>query len=214
MKKTLLISFFVFSAIALLAQNKKQNRLLQKGEFVIHGFGEASIGVNQARDVLMLDGSFSAAALLNQTYMLGFFTEGNLNNLKYPVTYNVEYGTNGEFFTTTDDGNFNLILSGIQAGYLYQSNFPFHAGATLKWGWGNSKLYDPFEREIFTASVTAIEPKLEGFYRFNSWFKLKISLGYRFITQYEGKAPYDLDRSTFQSPTAQLAFQFGWFDLK
>ena len=214
MKQLIVICFLSAIAAAGFAQNKKQNRLLQKGEFVIHGFGETAFGVNRARDLLMLDGSFAAAATLNQTYMVGFFIEGNTNNLAYPVTYQVEYGVDGDFFTTVDDGNFNLLLSGLQVGYLYQSNFPFHAGATIRWGWGESRLYDPFGRKLMTAAVTAIEPRLEGFYRFNSWFKMKLSLGYRWVTRYDGENTYDLNSSTFQSPTAQLGFQFGWFDLK
>lgn len=213
--KKLIVTCFLLAIVALgFAQIKKQTRLLQKGEFVIHGFGETAFGVNQARDLLMLDGSFAAAAVLNQTYMVGFFIEGNMNNLAYPVTYQVEYGVDGDFFTTVDDGNFNFLLSGFQVGYLYQSNFPFHAGATMRCGWGESKLYDPFGREIMSAAVTAIEPRLEGFYRFNTWFKMKISLGYRLVTRFDGGNAFDLNGSTFQSPTAQLGFQFGWFDLK
>lgn len=208
--------FVILSSFSVLAfaQNKKQNRLLQEGEFVVHGYADFGAGVSIARDQLMINGDLSANAVLNQTYVLGYFLTGNLNNLTYPVTYRINYGINGDFITTTDDGNFNLLLSGVQAGYIYQSNFPFHAAGFLRVGWGNSKLYDPFERKLQTASVSMIEPRVEGYYRFNAWCKAKVALSYRFITNYNGDSAYDLSTSTFQSPHFQVGFQFGWFDLK
>tara|TARA_Y100000782_G_scaffold115474_1_gene158923 strand:+ start:2262 stop:2906 length:645 start_codon:yes stop_codon:yes gene_type:complete len=207
------ISLLIITTLSL-AQNKKQNRLLEDGEMIIYGFAKVDAGLSFSTDNLCIDGTIAGAATLNQTYFLGGFYSGNLNRLPHAIEYEVKAGNNEVQFVTEDDGDVTFNYGGIYAGYIYSSNFPLHAAASLQLGWGNAKLYDPFNREVFSDGIMVIHPQIEGFYRFNSWFKMSVSLGYRFVTGYEPIEGYGLSSSDHNSPTLRIGFVCGWFDLK
>lgn len=201
--------------IGIQAQNKKQNRFLKEGEFIINGFGQASTGLSFSTGQVSIDGCLAAAVTLNETYFLGGFYKDVLNTLDHPVTYEIRYGPNGEnSLLTSDDGNVTYSFYGMQAGYWYQSNFPFHAGASFRYGWWQSSLFDPFGRNLFDESVQLIHPELLGYYKFNDWFKLNIALGYRWVTGFDAAPQYNLSSTNHNAPTFQLGFNFGWFKLK
>jgi len=209
------IVFLLFTSSRATAQNKNESRLIEKGKYVIYGFGKTGAGFSRSTDNLMLEGNFAAAATLNQTYFAGIFTGVNINTLPHPITYDILIGPNGEnSITTTNDGAVRLNYTGFYAGYWYQSNFPFHAGASLRIGRGKSTVFDPFGVELSEDNISIFQPQLEGFYKFNGWCKFSVSLGYRWIYGYDGVPEHNLSSNHHNSPTLELSFLFGWFNLK
>lgn len=222
MKKVFLTTVIVLSVILLKAQDEKPTQYLfgNNGKTSITGFGAPIVEFSSKGGNFAVSTGGGGAVLINQTlffggYGMGITTEHNIDGL-------IIKQSNGEIINYP---TMRTIFGhgGFWLGYIHNRKEALHWGVSTKIGWGAIELIDAdFDTESHTKTgfdqVFVLTPQIEMEMNINSWFKVNIGAGYRFVSGVDktyvnanGEVVNFYKSSDFNSPQASISFLFGGF---
>ena len=203
----------------------------KSGKTKVSGFGSVNLDFGNIENSfgLMLGGE--GAVLLNKRFYIGFYGRGLTTMPNYAFDHSFKNRLNIEQRGVLGHG-------GLLLGYIFNPNSPIHFGISTRIGGGaiglvyyyndfnqDPNLYYPDElhKSVFTFAPEAnIEMNL------TNWFKIKLGVGYQYISEASIEAPIIEDgkfvlengefvteelinSKNYNTPTVTLGFVFGWF---
>jgi len=196
----------------------------------VSGFGAIAMDFGTVSSNLGFNMGLDLAVLMNKSFYIGIyernllsFPEYNFNYYNSDTNINLEATTRGFF-----------AHGGIIIGGVFFPNNPLHFGLSTKLGGGafgmfntNEQYYENkkdfnYKESWVMAPLMVVTPQLDVEMNLNYWFKLRLSLGYQWVSNasltYEEKDLNGninkktlLTSSDLSSPYISLGIVFGWF---
>jgi len=203
------------------------------GKTKVSGFGSVNLDFGSVENNfgLMLGGE--GALLLNQRFYIGFYGRGLTTLPKYEL--NRTFNNN----IVNIERRGMLGHGGLLIGFIFMPEKPIHFGIDARIGGGAVGLVYYYESYYNDPDLYYPEDRMEAIFafapeaylemNFTSWFKVKLSAGYQYISNASVKAPiiengklvYDdnnklvteevFNTTKYRTPTLSLGFVFGWF---
>lgn len=199
MKRVLIISVLVASSMLIYAQDDGYRTIFDGGDFRISGFGGPCMSFTS------IDGQFAHMMGGGGGVMIGDFFFGGYGMGKTSAT-TVEY----------DGSTYDIDFGhgGLWFGYFFFASSAVHPSIHLQTGWGSidedMTNYNRSSGNYLEDNVFVLVPTLEMELNFTRFFRVSAGASYRMVYGTDDLY-FGLTDSDMASPSAFLAFKFGWF---
>ena len=209
MKKRLLTlsALLLLLSLSSWGQDREYTNLFNYNGIEFSGFGGPSYEISSINGKLAFSDGGGGAVLLNQKYFVGGYRTS----------------LNGSLSVWDKDADDNVDLQfghgGLWLGYINKHEEMVHLGASLKMGVGKiSTHYRNHHDDISNDFVFVMNPHAECEINVTSWFKMNLSLGYRFVSGVNDDSFIEpsiglrgFGDKDFNSPVVGMSFLFGFF---
>lgn len=195
----------------------------------VSGFGAINMDFGSIKDNIGFNTGLDLAVLMNKSFYFGLYGRALLSFPEYDFEYyNSDTNTN---LSANTHGFFTH--GGIIIGGIFYPNKPIHFGLSTKIGGGafgmvntNDKYHyeknNNYKDSWIMGPVMVITPQLDVEMNINYWFKLRLGVGYQWVSnssldyQYMDANGSIIDKklissSDLSSPYISLGLVFGWF---
>ena len=192
----------------------------------VSGFGAFNINMLSMDSKTAGAMGFDGAVLINRSFYIGMYGRGSFGTPSYSIYKNDSIGNTSKAST--------FIHMGMIIGANFMAEKPVHFGFSTKFGGGAYMLYNDYNYHysctsyncyendvLYVGPLFVITPQVDMEMNITDWMKLKVGLGYQWVSS--SKYSYmnetssgvtesrTFDTSKLSTPVAEISFVFGWF---
>ncbi len=232
MKNLFTIFLCLTFATSVFSQDEKDHKYIFSGNadnpVNVSGFASVFTQFSSVNKNFAVSNGGGAAILFNQRFFLGGYGQGVSTRHDYKTieVYNSE-GTNTEY----DNLKITMGHGGFWLGYITAPHKAVHITGSTKIGFGAINLTNEdyprsHDDEFMNDHIFVLIPEIGMDLNLLKWFKINVTIGYRYISGISKEYKYDedispttdrliekkyFDKNDFNSITGSVNLVFGWF---